>query len=333
MPQLTAYENYTMVAAGGTKTFSTIGLSNTYNLLPNGGTTVLLAGNLTIDPTGTPVEGMQYVFNFGGLMAYDGGTITIFSRLMTAAEALTEYTITCTYTNAAWVVKFEFSDLSSISGTYLATGTVDGSKLIAQTVALAKLVVGAARGYFIRAGASGVWEAANGVTSGNLIMGNGTDVASVAMSGDATITGVGAITIGNDKITTVKILDANVTAAKLSTEAATLQDRVTVSFETGELGIYKLPMYFSGSVVNVYAEAVKAIAATDTATVILKDNAGTTMTVTTPIVFAASDVFGTAYSSAVTANNTFVDGDVITITTAKTTAGGKALVTLEILRS
>ncbi len=92
-------------------------------------------------------------------------------------------------------------------------------------------------------------------------------------------------------------------------------------------------MPYPGVVQEVYAEAVKGIAATDSATVILKDNAGTTMTVTTPIVFAASDAFGTVYSSAITANNSFVAGDVITINTAKATAGGKALVTLKILRT
>ena len=90
---------------------------------------------------------------------------------------------------------------------------------------------------------------------------------------------------------------------------------------------------FSTYFVNVYAIATKAIAATDAGTVVLKDNAGTTMTVTTPISFAASDAFGTAYTSAVTASNTFVAGDILTILTAKTTAGGKVLISLEVTRS
>jgi hypothetical protein len=292
---------------------------------------MLLTSNLTIDPAGTETEGMEYVFNYGGGVIYDGGTITIFSRLLTATEALYKYTIVCSYIDGAWVVKLLFSDLSIIPGGYIQDDTVTNAKL-AGSITLAKLLA-STRGFLIRAQASGIWTAFNAATSGNLLIGDGTDINSTAMSGDATINGSGALTIGNDKITTAKILDASVTAAKLSTEVKTIQDRVTVSFETGELGIYKLPMNFSGSVVSVYAEAVKAIAATDTATVVLKDQAGTTMTVTTPIVFAASDAFGTAYSSAVTANNTFVDGDVITVTTAKTTAGGKALVTLELLRS
>lgn len=55
------------------------------------------------------------------------------------------------------------------------------------------------------------------LTSGNILVGSAGNVAtSVAMSGDATIIASGAVTIANDAITTVKILDANVTLAKLA---------------------------------------------------------------------------------------------------------------------
>jgi hypothetical protein len=55
------------------------------------------------------------------------------------------------------------------------------------------------------------------LTSGNILVGSvGTVPTSVAMSGDATIIASGALTIANDAITTVKILNANVTLAKLA---------------------------------------------------------------------------------------------------------------------
>lgn len=55
------------------------------------------------------------------------------------------------------------------------------------------------------------------LTSGNLLVGSAGGVpTSVAMSGDATIVASGALTIANDAITTAKILNANVTLAKLS---------------------------------------------------------------------------------------------------------------------
>lgn len=55
------------------------------------------------------------------------------------------------------------------------------------------------------------------LTSGNILVGSAGNVAtSVAMSGDATIIASGALTIANDAITTAKILNANVTLAKLA---------------------------------------------------------------------------------------------------------------------
>ncbi len=55
------------------------------------------------------------------------------------------------------------------------------------------------------------------LTSGNILVGSaGTVPTSVTMSGDATIIASGALTIANDAITTVKILNANVTLAKLA---------------------------------------------------------------------------------------------------------------------
>ena len=53
--------------------------------------------------------------------------------------------------------------------------------------------------------------------SAQILVGNGSNVAvAVAVSGDVTISNAGAVTIANDAVTTVKILAANVTLAKLA---------------------------------------------------------------------------------------------------------------------
>jgi hypothetical protein len=53
--------------------------------------------------------------------------------------------------------------------------------------------------------------------SGSIFVGNGANTAAaVAMSGDITIDNAGVSTIGNNKVTTAKILDANVTTAKIA---------------------------------------------------------------------------------------------------------------------
>ena len=55
------------------------------------------------------------------------------------------------------------------------------------------------------------------LSSTNILVGNGSNVATaVAMSGDATLSNAGVLTVANDAITTVKILNANVTLAKLA---------------------------------------------------------------------------------------------------------------------
>ena len=51
------------------------------------------------------------------------------------------------------------------------------------------------------------------------------------------------------------------------------------------------------------------------------------------ITFTASDARGTAYTSSPSANNTFSAGELLTLTTAKTTAGGKVLVSIKVTRT
>lgn len=60
------------------------------------------------------------------------------------------------------------------------------------------------------------------LTSANIIVGNNLGIATaVAMSGDTTINNTGAVTISNDAVTTAKILNSNVTYAKIQNVAAT----------------------------------------------------------------------------------------------------------------
>jgi hypothetical protein len=130
-----------------------------------------------------------------------------------------------------------------------------------------------------------------------------------------------------DWIHTDDIADDQVTVDKVEDNLTKGLMVIPVSFETGELAANKVEMNFDGTIDKVYAIATKAIAATDDGTVTPKNNAGTTMTGGV-ITFTASDAVDTAYTASPTANNTFVSGDVLSFTTAKTTVGGKALVTI-----
>ena len=107
---------------------------------------------------------------------------------------------------------------------------------------------------------------------------------------------------------------------------------LNVSFEAGETGDFKIKMGFDGTLTDIYAFATKVIAGTDNGTIVPKNNAGTTMTSGT-ITFTASDARGTAYTSSPSANNTFVAGNILTFTTAKTTSGGKVHLSLKFTRN
>lgn len=70
-------------------------------------------------------------------------------------------------------------------------------------------------------------------TAGYLLMGTTTTgvITGTALSGDATITGAGVMTIANNAITTAKILDSNVTTGKIADDAVT---SVKMSATSGE---------------------------------------------------------------------------------------------------
>lgn len=137
---------------------------------------------------------------------------------------------------------------------------------------------------------------------------------------------------GGYTLTTANISNSSITVDKVENNLKYEWLYISGSFETGEVGDYKIKMPYSGTVSEIYAYATKAIAGTDDGTITPKDNGGTTMTAGV-ITFTASDARGTAYTSTPTANNTFVAGDILTFTHAKTTAGGKVNISVKITRS
>lgn len=78
--------------------------------------------------------------------------------------------------------------------------------------------------------------------NGKIYVGNASNQANqVFMSGDATIDNSGILTIGNDKITTTKILDANITTSKLADNSV---DGSKINLTSNSLGDL---MYYNGT--------------------------------------------------------------------------------------
>lgn len=118
-------------------------------------------------------------------------------------------------------------------------------------------------------------------------------------------------------------------AGTASVNPVTDTNHVNVSFESGFVGDFKVKMGFAGTVTSAYAFLTKTIGAVD-AVITIKNNAGTTMG---SITFTASDAKGTAQTVAISSNNTFSAGDVLTFTTSGGSTTGEALVSYSFTRN
>jgi len=105
-----------------------------------------------------------------------------------------------------------------------------------------------------------------------------------------------------------------------------------VSFETGEQTTHTVYFPFKVTVNKIRSFVTKALAATDDGTITAKNNAGTGMT-NGVITIAASAAVAAEGSASPTANNVIGADEKIQLTIAKTTAGGRARVTIEFTRT
>lgn len=136
-------------------------------------------------------------------------------------------------------------------------------------------------GFYTYNSATGAFVALTGnaglsstLSSGNIFVGNGSNIATgVAMSGDATMANTGALTIANNAITTAKILNANVTLAKLATGIAPAGVIKFMGQETTTGGSASEAITVTG-----------AVAATDRAFVQVVDNGTNNVTVLQAVV-------------------------------------------------
>ena len=284
---------------------------------------VSLSSSLGVVVTGTPVKNTSLTFHYEGSITPSGSVFSILGQSVPDELLSSKFVAECIYDGAAWKVKLLPSfDGSGIIGSHrLASDSVTTTSIADNSVTLAKMA-GLAKGNIIYGDASGDPAIVDlGAVDANLVVGDTTNgVAVVAMSGDATISKAGALTIASNAVTTAKILDANVTPAKMSAGARKASIAIPVSFETaGEIGVVKYTMCFNCTVDAIHATVTKA-AATDTATAIFKDHGGTVLT-GSQVDITTGLVLGNIVSTTPTANNTFTAGEQITIETSKTTAG------------
>jgi hypothetical protein len=138
--------------------------------------------------------------------------------------------------------------------------------------------------------------------------------------------------IANGSVTTDKILDSNVTLQKLESDLQKGFFVINASWETDyEGGILKYEFPFSLQVDKISASVKKIIEATDDATLIPKNHAGTPMTAG-QIDLAAGAIIGNTFDSTPTGNNTFTANESMQVELLKNTDGGEAEVTIHYTR-
>jgi hypothetical protein len=146
--------------------------------------------------------------------------------------------------------------------------------------------------------------------------------------------GTGAVVadgLGAKTITAAKIVDATISVSLLAASAKTETIVIPVSFETGEQGHNDVIIPFQGTITSMKYIVTKALAGTDAGTITPKVNGGSTTP--TNVSISASTALNTTSALTITSGNTYNAGEVLQFVTAKTTAGGKALLSITLNRT
>ena len=347
-----SYISETITSAGATIALDITTFPDALVLAPDTIPVSLLA-DVIVTFSGTPIDGQSITVAWGHI-DLNGNAMTINGISVSALQAiLSNGQITFGYIDGIWTSSYTTSlNLpSALDAAILVDSTVTLAKI--EDLASGKLIVGSGADRPTAVTPTGDVTISNtGVTAiGSGVIVNADINASAAIARTKIASGTASQVIVNDgsgiltseaqlsavrggngqdfsSSTGFQTWSAGVASVGAISEIVTLQ----VSFESGYLGDFKILMPFAGTVTDIYAYATKVIAGTDNGTIVAKNNGGTTMTNGT-ITFTASDARGTAYSVSPSANNTFADGDLLTFTTAKTTAGGVVQLSITVTRT
>ena len=297
---------------------------------------VTLTGNLNISPSGTPIKNTVEKVLWEAsvtITSSSGDQVVIFGETVPDELVGRNFIAECVYDGAAWVVNIlpDFAGTGIIGSHRLASDSVTTAKIADNSVELAKMYE-LATGSVVFGNASNRPTALSVADSTIVIGDSSTGLASVAVSGDATLAKSGALTIASNAVTTAKIADDAVTSAKLDDDSNRTQVVIPTSFETaGEIGVLEYKICFPCTIEAIHGTVTKPF--TSTGTHIFKDDTGTVLT-GSQIDMSNALTLGNIVSTTPTANNTFVAGDVIKIETSVSGAvGGRSTIVLCMLKS
>ena len=179
-------------------------------------TSVAVSGDVTLDNTGA-VTIANDAITTAKLANITRGSILVggVSNAPTAYNAKTD----------GQILVGDGTDITSVAVSGDVTLDNTGAVTIADDAITTAKLANITRGSILVGGVSNAPTAYNAKTDGQILVGDGTDITSVAVSGDVTLDNTGAVTIANDAITTAKL--ANITRGSILVGGAV---KCTISF-------------------------------------------------------------------------------------------------------
>jgi len=276
-----------------------------------------------------------------------GNSVTILGKTVSESVlAAGSFIVEAWYDGDNWVVSIipiaTLVDTEDIADTAVTTPKIENDavttpKIAASSVTTAKIAdnsVELAKMYELATGSVIFGNASNrptalSVADSTIVVGDSsTGLVSVAVSGDATLTKTGALTIANSAVTTAKIDDGAVTAAKLDSNVKRFSFTVQIDFSSASRlgGTINIPICYNCVIDDLHGTVMDPVLSTCSS--IFKDDSGTVMT-GSQIDITTGHLLGNVVNSTPTANNVFSSGDVLKIEpSAAGTLAGEVLYTI-----
>lgn len=325
-----------------------------YRLTGGAVSPIVLAGDLVISPQGVPTNNQKVTFYNEVDYTLAGFDVIIFGVIMPTSLALTNFKVESIYNNisatwttsyyigldqSAWIQTADIGLLQVTTGT-IADLAITTVKIADEAVTNAKMAQMAKT--TVKGNDSGVTAVPHNLTMTDLrtILAQAiTFTGDIATGPIAQTYGTGvftiAITIANNAITTAKILDANVTSAKL--EAALKVEVVTFTIDFTDFGTFNFSLPFVCTVVNVRTSCIRNSSGAGNGTLQLQWNSlGAAMTPSPMVTLSSADTVGASQLITALTNNTTVTADdsiAVAIADSGGITGGTYLVSLKVTRT
>lgn len=337
MPVFTDYKLVTITAAGGTYTMAAQERCGNYAF--DGAGTLVASYAIDADLTNANVTGKPHRVKvlYKGIWLLNGNNITVFGTPLTQGQALSGNVLfDCIYDGAAWTVTVspstseEQANYEGVKTRALTSAGLnltlmpgvanewqelagDGSSLAANSVITGALTPGR---FFVH------------LTTGNIPNGMSVTIFGIALTAEQ-------ITNGNIFVFAYFDVLANVWRAQLmqapGSQTWNEVEDIEVSFEAGELCQYGKYIPYNATAYRAFYWVTKLIEASGNAQVqILCNGAATDCLMVIPAGSALETT--NAGGAAITVLNTIAAGQVLSVFSSKVVPGGKALITVFLLR-